>query len=162
MQETRVLSLVVFNPWVREIPWSSCCCLVTKSCPTLWTHELQHTRLPCPSLSLEFAQTHIHWVGGAIDPSHSLSPTSLPAFNLSQHQSFLPMSWLFISGGQSIGASASASVLSMNIQGWFPLGLTDLILQSKGLSRVFPSTTSRKHQFFSAQPSSQSNSHIHT
>ena len=125
-------------------------------------HLVQHTRLPCPSLSLEFAQTHIHWVGDAIDPSHSLSPTSLPAFNLSQHQSFLPMSWLFISGGQSIVASASASVLSMNIQGWFPLGLTDLILQSKGLSRVFPSTTIRKHQFFSVQPSSWSNSHILT
>ena len=73
----------------------------------------------------------------------------------------LPMSQLFTSGGQSIGASAS--VLPMNIQGWFPLGLTGLIfLQSKRLSRVFSSTTIRKHQFFSTQPSLWSNSHIRT
>ena len=65
-----------------------------------------------------------------------------------------PMSWLFASGGQSIGAAASASVLPRNIQGWFPLGLTGWIsLQSKGLSRVFSSTTVRKHQFFGTQPS---------
>ena len=73
-----------------------------------------------------------------------------------------PLSWLFTSGGQSIGASASASVLLMNIQGWFLLGLTGFIsLLSKGLSRVFSNTTVQKHQFFSTQPSSQSNSHIH-
>ena len=72
------------------------------------------------------------------------------------------MSQLFKSGGQSIGASASASVLLMNIQDWFPLGLTGLIsLKSKGLSRVFFNTTGQKHQFFSIQPSSWSNSHIH-
>ena len=71
------------------------------------------------------------------------------------------MSWLFASGGQSIGASASASVLTMNNQYWFPLGLTCLIsLQSKGFSRVFSNTTVQKHQFFCAQPSSWSNSHI--
>jgi len=71
------------------------------------------------------------------------------------------VSWLFASGDQSIGASASASVLPMNIQGWFPLGLTGLIsLQSKGLSRVSSSTTIQKHQFFSTQPSLWSNSHI--
>ena len=74
-----------------------------------------------------------------------------------------PISWLFTSGGQSIGETASASVLPMNIQGCFPLGLTGLIfLQSKRLSRVFSSTTLQKHQFFSAQPSLSSNSHIHT
>ena len=71
-----------------------------------------------------------------------------------------PMSWFFALGGQSIGASAS--VLPMSIQGWFPLGLTGLILLSKELSRVFSSTTVRKHHFFSAQPFSWSNSHIHT
>ena len=71
------------------------------------------------------------------------------------------MSWLFTSDGQSIGASASASVLPMNIQGWFPFGLTGWILQSKGLSRVFSNTTVQKHQFFGAQPSLWSNSHIH-
>ena len=71
-----------------------------------------------------------------------------------------PMSWLFLSGGQSIGASASASVLPMNIQGWFPLGLTGLIsLQSKGLSGVFSSTIVRRHQFFSVLTSLWSNSH---
>ena len=69
---------------------------------------------------------------------------------------------VFTSGGQSIGASASASVLPMNIQGWFPLGLMGLIsLQSKGLSRVFSNTTGQKHQFFSTQPSLWFNSHIH-
>ena len=70
------------------------------------------------------------------------------------------MGHLFTLGGQSIGTSAS--VISMNIQGWFPLGLTGLILQSKGLSRVFSSTTIRKHQFSGAQPFLWSNSHIHT
>ena len=74
-----------------------------------------------------------------------------------------PMSRFFTSGGQSIGVSASASVLSMNIQDWFPLRLTSWIsLQSKRLFRVFSNTTVQKHQFFSAQLSSQSNSHIHT
>ena len=74
-----------------------------------------------------------------------------------------PMSQLFASGGQSIGVSASASVLPMNIQDWFPLGWTGLIsLQSKGLSRVFSNTTIQKHQFFSAKFSLWSNTHIHT
>ena len=85
-----------------------------------------------------------------------LLPQSLPA-----SESF-PMSQLFAWGGQSIGVSASASVLPMNIQGWFPLGLTGLIsLLSKVLSRVFSNTTVQKHQFFSTQFYSQSNSHIH-
>ena len=74
-----------------------------------------------------------------------------------------PVSQFFALGGQSIGASASASVLPMNIQDWFPLGLTGLIsLQFKGLSRVFSSITIQKHQFFILQPSLWSNSHIHT
>ena len=73
----------------------------------------------------EFAQTHVHWVSDAIQPSHLRSPTS-PVLSLSQHHS-LPMSQLFTSGGQSIGASTSASVLPVNIQGWFPLGFTGLI-----------------------------------
>ena len=76
--------------------------------------------------------------------------------------SFL-MSQFFTSGGQSIGASASSSVLPMNTQGWFPLGLTGLISsQSKGLSSIFSNTTIQKYQFFSSQPSSWSNCHIHT
>ena len=110
----------------------------------------------------EFAQIHVHWVGDAYWPSHPLSPTSPPAFNLSQHQSF-PMNWFFASGGQRIGASPSISVLPMNFQGWFLLGLTGLIsLQSKGLSRVFSNTSIRKHPFFSTQPYLWSNSYIHT
>ena len=93
---------------------------------------------------LELAQTLVYWVCDTIQPSHPLSSPSPPAFNLSQHHGLFR--W---SGGQSIGASASPSVLPMNIQDWFPLGLACLIsLQSRGLSRVFPNTTVQKHQFF--------------
>ena len=111
---------------------------------------------------LEFAQIHVHWVSDVIQASHlSVVPSS------SCPQSFptsgsCPMSQLFASGGQSIEASASASVLPMNIQGWFPSGWTGLIsLLSKGFSRVFSSTVVQKYQFFGAQPSLWSNSHIH-
>ena len=98
---------------------------------------------------LELAQTHVHWVGDAIQPSHPLSSPSPPAFNLSQHQCFL-VSQFFSSGSQSI--EVSASVLPVSIQDWLPLGLTDLIsVQSKGLSRVFSNTTVQKYQFFGAQ-----------
>ena len=87
--------------------------------------------------------------------SFSSCPQSFPA------SGSFPVSWLFASGGQNIGASASASVLPMNVQGWFPLGLNDLIsLQSRGLSTVFSSTTARMHQFFSVPSSLQSNSLI--
>ena len=118
----------------------------------------------------ELVQTHVRWVEDAIQPSCPLSSPSPPAFNLSHCQGFclfvcfvFPMSWLFASGGQSIGASAWASVFPMNIQGWFPLGVTGLIsLQPKKLSRVFSNTTVWKHQFFSAQPSLRSKSHICT
>ena len=88
---------------------------------------------------LELTQPHVHQVGDAIQPSHPLSSPS-PNFNLVQHQGLF-----FPSGGHSIGVSASASVLPMNIQDWLPLGLNGLIsLQSKGLSRVFPNTTVQK------------------
>ena len=124
---------------------------------SLRPHGLQHSRPLSPHHLLEFTQTYVHWVGNAISPSHPLSSPS-PAFNLSQHQSF-PVNRLFTSGGPSIGTSASASVLPINIQGWFPLGLTGLIsLLSKGLSRVFSSTTVQRHQFFDAQPFLLSNS----
>ena len=106
-----------------------------------------HYSTPCfPLLHClpEFAQTHVHWVNNAIQPSHPLSPSSPPALNLSHHQGLFQMTWLFPPGSQSIGASVSASVLPMNIQGWFPLGLTGLIsLQSEGLSRVFSNTSSK-------------------
>jgi len=119
--------------------WSiSCCCHVMShlldpmDCSTPGFPVLHH--LP------ELAQTHVHWVSDVIQPSPLSSP-SPSAFNLS----FL-VSWLFASDGQSIGASASVSVLPMNILGWFPLGLTGLIsLQSEGLSRVFSSPTVQKH-----------------
>ena len=76
---------------------------------------------------LELAQTHVHWVGDAIQPSHLLSSPSPPSFNLSQHQGhFQWVSQFFTSGGQSTGASTSAPVFPMNIQGWFPLGLIGL------------------------------------
>ena len=129
----------------------------------LWLHGLQHARLPCHSPILELAQTHVHWVGDAIQPSYPLSSPFPPAFNLSQHQGFFPINWLFTSGGHRTGASASASVLPMNIQDWFPLWLTGLIsLESKALSRVFSNTIVQRHQFFGTQPSLWPNSHIHT
>ena len=107
----------------------------------------------------EHAQTHVHWVSDAIQPSCHIIPFScLQSFPASG--SFL-MSQCFKSGGQSIGASAS--VLPMNIQGWFPLRLTGLIpWQSKGLSKVSSNTRAPKHQFFNIQPSLWSNSHINT
>ena len=132
----------------------SCCCSVAQSCLTL----CKPINCSMPSFLvlhhlLEFAQTHVHWVGDAIQPSRPLSSLSPPAFNLSQHQGLFLMSQLFTSCGQSIGASASASVLPVNIQGWFPLGMTGLIsLMPNGLSSVFANTTVWKHQFFSAQP----------
>ena len=117
---------------------------------SLRPHGLQHTRLPCPSPSPRACSNSCpssQWCHPTISSSvasFSSCPQSFPA------SGSFPMSGLFASGGQSIGASASASVLLMNIQGWFPWGLTDLIsLQSKGLSRVFSSTTIWKHQFFS-------------
>ena len=104
-----------------------------------------HHQLP------ESTQTHVHWVGDAIQPSHPLLSPSPPALDLSQHQGLFK-SQLFLSGGQTIGVSASASVLPMNTQDWSPLWWTGWIsLQSKGLSRVFSNTTVQKYQFFGAQ-----------
>ena len=126
----------------------------------LQPHGLKHCSFPSLYYRPEFALSHIHWISDAIQPSHPLLSPSPPAFNLFQHQGLFQ--WVG-QGGQSIGASASASILPMNIQSWFPLGLTNLItLQSKGFSRVFSNTTVQKHQFFGTQPSLWSNSHIHT
>ena len=123
---------------------------VTQSCPTPCDPIYCSTSgLPVHHQLLEPTQTHVHWVSDATQPSHPLPSPSPPTFNLSQHQSF-PMSQFFTSCGQSIGASAS--VLTMNTQDWFPLGWTGWIsLQSKGLSRVFSNTTIQKHQMFGAQ-----------
>ena len=114
---------------------------VTQSCPTLGdpkdcsTQGLTvHHKLP------EFTQTHVHWVSDAIQPSQRITSVVPFSFRLQSFPALgsLQMSQFFESGGQSIGVSASTSVLPMNIQGWFPLGLTGWIsLQSKGLSRVF-------------------------
>ena len=117
-----------------------CCCLVAKSHPTP-CDPMNYSTPGFPVLYhlLESLQTHVHWVGDAIQPSHPLLFPSPPALNLSQHQSF-PRSQFFASGGQSIGVSASVSVFPINIQDRFPLGWSSLILQSKGLSRVFSNT----------------------
>ena len=131
--------------WPFVTPWTAAC------------------RLPCASLSPGVCSNSCplsQWCHLII--SSSVTPSPL-AFNLSQHQGLFQWVDSLPSGGQSIGASASVLVLPMNIQDWFPLGLTGLIsLQSKGLSRVFSSTAVQKHQFFSAQPALWSNSHIHT
>ena len=130
---------------------------------SLQPHGLQHARPPCPSPT-----TGVHskscplsqWCHPTI--SSSVVPFS-SGFQSFPASGYFPVSQFFASGGQSIGVSASASVLPMNIQGWFPLQLTSWIsLLSKGLSRVFSNTTAQKHQFFGAQLSLQSNSHIHT
>ena len=130
---------------------------------SLQPHESQHARPPCPtptpgacSNSCPLSQWCHPTTSSSVIPFSS-SPKSFPASGSFQ------MSQFFASVGQSIGVSALASVLPMNIQGWFPLGLTDLIsLQSKGLSRVFYNTTVQKHQFFDAQSSLWYHSYIHT
>ena len=130
---------------------------------SLQPHGLHHTRLPCPSPTPgAYSKPCLlsRWCHPTI--SSSVTPFSSCLQYLPASGSF-PMSQFFTSGGQNIGASASASVLPMNIQYWFPLGLTGLIsLQCEGLSRIFSNTTVQKHQFFSTQLSLESNSHIHT
>ena len=123
---------------------------VSQLCLTLWPHELQHARLPYPSptpraCSISFPLSQ--WCHPII--SSSVVPFCLQSCPASGS---FPMCQFFASGGQSIGVSASASVLPMSIQYWFPFGWTCWIsLQSKGLSRVFSNTTIQKHQFFGAQ-----------
>ena len=129
---------------------------------SLRPHGLQHTRPPCPSPTpgaCSNSRPSSSWCHSTI--SSSVVPFSSGLQIFPALGSF-PMSHFFTSGGQSIGVSASASVLPLNIH-WFPLGWTDWIsLQSKGLSRVFSIITVQKHQFFSTQLSLWSNSHIHT
>ena len=141
---------LLFNHWVKS--------------ESLWPHGLQHTRLLCPPLSPRVCSNSrplSWWFYLTISTSATRFSFCLQSFPGSG--SFL-MSRLLTSGGQSIGVSASASVLPVNIQGWFPLGLIDWfdLLQSKELSWVFSSTTIQKHQFFSTQPSLWSTSHIRT
>ena len=144
-----VLSSVQFSGWVMS--------------DSLRPHESQHARPPCPSPTPRVHSNlypSSRWchppISSSVVPFPSC-PQSLPA-----SESF-PMSQLFTWGGQSTGVSALVSFLPKNTQGWSPLEWTGRIsLQSKGLSRIFSNTTVQKHQFFSAQPSSHSNSHIHT
>ena len=138
---------------------------VVQSCPT-FCHPMNHSMpgLPVHHQLPESTQIHVHWVGDAIQPSHPLLSPSPPAINLSQHQGLFK----WVSTSHQV-----ANVLEFQLQHqsfqWTPrtdrspLGWTGWIsLQSKGLARVFSSTIVQKHQFFSAQLSSQSNCHIHT
>ena len=130
---------------------------------SLWPHESQHARPPCPSPTPGVYSNPCpssQWCHLTI--SSSVVPFSSCPQSFSASGSF-PMSQLFSSVGQSIEVSASTSVLPMNTQDWSPLGWTGWIsLQSKGLSRVFSNTTVQKHQFFYIQLSLYCNSHIHT
>ena len=130
---------------------------------SLWPHELQHARLPCPSSTPRAYSNSCslsQWCHPTI--SSSVIPFSLCLQSFPASGSF-PMSQFFASGGQRIGLSASSSILPMNIQDWFPLGQTGLIsLQSKGFSRGFFNTMVQKQQIFDTQLFSWSNSHIHT
>ena len=137
---------------------------VAQSCPTLCDPKdcsmpdlAVHHQLP------ECTQNHVHWVGDVIQPSHPLLSPSTPALNLSQHQGLFK--WVSSSHqvAKVLGVCVSTSVLPLNIQDWFPLGWTGRIsLQFKWFSRVFSNTTVQMHQFFGAQLSLWSNSHVHT
>ena len=149
--------------------WRLCCCYCcsfAKLCSTLWTPWTEACQAPLSStisqsllsmvcfMSIELVILSIHPI---LCCPLLLFPSIIPSFRV------FSIELAFCTRGQSIGASASASVLPLNIQDWFPLGLTGLIfLLSKGLSRVFPSTTLQKHQFLNAQPSLWYNTHIRT
>ena len=125
---------------------------VAQSCPTRWDPmNCSMPALPVYHQLPEFTQTHVHWVGDAIQTSYPLLSPSPPALNLSQHQGLFQ--WVrSLHQVAKVLVSASTSVLPMNTQDWSPLRWTGWIsLQSKGLSRVFSNTTVQKHQFFSAQ-----------
>ena len=139
---------------------------VVQSLSRVWLlrpYGWQHARLPCPSLSLEFAQTHVHWVDDAIQPSHPQGPASPPSLNLSQHKA--------VSQGVSFSHQAAKGLeLHLQHQTFQLLFRVDFLLKrltglisllSRRLSRVFSSNIVQKHQFFGSQPSLWSNSHIH-
>ena len=148
----------IYILWVSSVQFS-----YSVLSDSLQPHESQHARPPCPSPTPGINSDSCpssQWCHPAISSSvipFSSCPQSLPA------SGSFPVSQLFAWGGQSTGVSASASFLQKKFQGWSPSEWTGWIsLQSKRLSRVFSNTTVQKHQFFGAQPSSQSNSHIHT
>ena len=137
---------------------------VTQSCLTLWSPELQHARLPCPSPTPRACSNSCPWsqwcpptISSSAVPFYLQSlPSTFSSVRVFSNESVLRIRWPVI--------GASASVLPINIQDWFPLGWTGgwISLQSKGLSRVFSNTTGQKHQFFGVQLPLWSNSHIHT
>ena len=133
------------------------------SCVRLFATTWTAARQASPSFIISQSLLKLMSTGSVLTSNHRIlcRPLLLLPSIFPRAGSFL-MNQLFTSGGQSIRVSASAQVLPMNIQDWFPLGLTGLILQSKWHSRVFSNTTVQKHQFFDTQPSLWSNSHIHT
>ena len=145
----RVFPLSSCPEKIKMVTYSS---VQSLSCVSLWPHESQHARPPCPSPA-----PGVHSDSSPLSRwCHPAIPSSVIPF--SSHLQFFPasgsfqMSQFFASGGQSIGVSASTSVLPINMQDWFPFRWTVWIsLQSKGLSRVFSNTTVQKHQFFGAQ-----------
>ena len=160
MQSNGRMGFMSFHFWIQFSSVQSSPSVMSNS---LRLHESQHARPPCSSTTPEIYPNSCplsRWCYPAISSSvipFSSCPQSLPA------SGSFPMSQLFASSGQSIGVSASTSVLPMNTQDWSPLGWTGWIsLQSKWLSRVFSNTTVQKHQFFGTQLSLESNSHIHT
>ena len=169
------MSFDVFKPWIFDcmwklalvffVQWIWCSVQFSHSVvsDSLRPHESQHARPPCPSPAPGVhsdSRPSSRWCHPAI--SFSVVPFSSCPQSLSASESF-PMSQLFTWGGQSTGVSALASFHPKNAQGWSPSERTGWIsLQFKGLSRVLSNTTLQKHQFFGAQLSSQSNSHIHT
>ena len=139
-----------------------CCCSVAQSCSTLCdAMDCSMPGFPVLHHLMEVAQIHVHWINDAIQLSHPLlspfpSASICPNIRVFSNELVLRIRWL------KYWSFNFTSVLPMNIQGWFPSGLTGLILPSKGLSRVFSSITVQKHQIFRAQLSLWSNSHIHT
>ena len=156
--QNKILVLKINHMTITRLIFSS-----VQSCLTLQHHGLQHVRLPCPSPTPRVYSNSCplsRWCHPTT--SSFLIPFSSCLQSFPASGSF-PMSQFFTSGGQSIGVSASASVLPMNSQDWSPLGWTGWIsLLSKGLSKIFANTTIQKHQFFGTQLSLWSNSHIHT
>ena len=166
-----MLSVATSCPSLREVQSPFMGCMASYKCfsqfsgsvmsDSLRPHGLQHTRAPCPSQTPGVYPNSCplsQWCHPTISSSvilFSSWPQSLPSGTF-------PKSRLFTNGGQSTGASVSASVLPINIQDWFPLGLTDLISLSKELSSIFFNTTVQKHQFFGVQPYLWPKSHIHT
>ena len=148
-----------FQTHTNSISWlGKCyCCSVTQSCPTL-CDSMDCSRPGSPVLHISWSLFKLKSIELMMPSNHLYHPLLLQSFPASGS---FPMSQLCVSGAQSIGASTSALVLPMNIQDWLSLRLTGLnSLLSKGLSRVFSSTTIQMHQFFSAQPSLEPNSHI--